>query len=765
MKKRIYLIYLLLLVCNSIFAYHRVFNPMTLKPDFTVDNLVGWYDHEISINPHSTNAGFSVQVDFSTPATPLNRKILTIGGNWQTSMDFGLSVIENNSGLKFRRHVKCKGSTGFYDDDSWNSNILKRNTNYSLKVEIDETRLRYSIWEEGKPETILYEYEFYGMASSYLKDILVRTTNNLAYAVDPHYFPQKLIVEDLGTGVGVTPIEPKPNVRWGHLINLNSQKYMRRKGSTSLGDLIYQRSLSGSANDIWEMHPNFDSKRTPLSYTTTFNNLYSDYYLTIQDCKPGDNIPLYEVSLSDCKNWKVMKQVKEAIYFNLYNDNTDSYISVRDKSKEENAQIVTSKKITGAECAWNFEDLNLKGPIETGYYSIQNKNSSKYLYVRNHSTSAGEYIIQHSDNGTNQNLWYIEKQPGGFYIMSNMDSGLYMEVENGSFDNAAYIKQVKLPRFGYKKWIIQKSSESDTYTIQNLASGKYMVIQNASTAEDAYAIQYNTGEENKLWKLNKVNFTPLPSTWSGLGGVYKIKNLYTGMYLVVKDASTAASEHLVAWDSANSKNAWWSVIQKKNGAWLIKNLNSQLYMNVDGNSMEEGASIVQWGDIGGDTGNSLWNIIKAPVPLPNIFFLKNVRSGKYAHIQNDSETPGAWITQQNGDTPYGIDNRMRWEFIRVTSPTNTTLTKSNTTDSEEKTAISPSLLKIMNISDNIFEISSSDKEMSQIKLISITGQLLNQYNVGTTQYRINLDKFISGVYILNIIYKDGNNESRKILIK
>lgn len=55
--------------------------------------------------------------------------------------------------------------------------------------------------------------------------------------------------------------------------------------------------------------------------------------------------------------------------------------------------------------------------------------------------------------------------------------------------------------------------------------------------------------------------------------------------------------------------------------------------------------------------------------------------------------------------------------------------------------------------------------MSQIKLISITGQLLNLYNVGSTQYIMNLGKFIPGVYLLNIIYYDGNSESKKILIK
>ena len=766
MNKIIILLGSLLLLCNSIFAYRRDIHPMTVNPDFSATGgLVGWYDNILSISYTTTNPGFSIQVDFSTPAIPLNETILTFGGKWGTSLDNAILIKENNATLKFSRHVKYNDSYGFYESNAWNPNILKRNTNYSLKVEIDETRLRYSIWEEGKPDSISYEYEFYGMASSYLKDILARTTKNLAYAVNLHYFPQKLKIEDLGSGVGVDPVKPAPTIRWGHLVNLNSNMYLRRQGTTSLGNLMYQNTNSDSANDLWELRPTNDSKRTPLSYSATFQNLYSDMYLSPQGCRKGNDVPLYETSFTDCNDWQIKKTVKEAIYFNLLNNSTNSYATVKNKSKEAMAPIVTSEQITGTECSWNFVDLNFDAPIETGYYSIQNKNSSKFLYVKNYSISVGEYIVQHSYNGTYQDLWYIEKQAGGFYTISNMDSRLYLEVENGNFDNGAYIKQADVPSFGYRKWIIKQGNESGTYTRQSLASGKYMVVQNASTAENAYIIQYATGEDNKLWTLKKETFAPLPSTWSGLGGIYKIKNLYTNMFLVVKDASISLSEHLITWSTADTKNAWWSVVQKDNGTWLIKNLNSQLYMNVDGNSMEEGASIVQWVD-GRDTGNSLWNIIPDPyLTSSNIFFLKNVRSGKYAHVQNDSETPGAWITQQYGDTPIGPNNKMRWEFIRVDSPSNRVLTKSISIDNPDDLISVPSQLKIYSIANNVFKISSNEKKIHQIQLMSVNGQILNQYNVGDIQYELNTDGKSTGVYLLYIIYDDKSSEARKILVK
>lgn len=765
MKKIYSLICILLLICNYTFAYQRIIYPMTTLFEFMDGtNMIGWYDNTISISSTKTNPGFSIQVFFSTPKTPLNESILVIGKEWEDTIDHGINIKENNSTLKMIRHVQRRSTAGFYESNAWNPNLLKRNTNYCLEVEIDETRLRYAIWEEGKPEMKTYEYEFYGLESSYLKDVL--SQSRLAYAVNLHYFPQKLIIDDLSSGVGVEPVVPTPTVRWGHLINLNSQKYLGRKGTTSLGNNIFQNPLSGSANDIWEMYPNYDSKRTPLLYNAIFKNLYSDEYLAPLKCQQGNNIPLHETSETECNEWKIVKNVENDSYFNIKNNHTYGYISVKDKSKKDMAPIVTNESSTGTECSWNFVDLNLKAPIETGYYSIQNKNSSKFLYTRYRSVSVGEYIVQHSYTGTNQNLWYIEKQPGGFYTISNMDSKLYMEVQGGAFYDNAYITQAASSSFGYRKWVLKRSNEEDTYTIQNLASGKYMVVMNASTSEDSYIIQNSGGEDNKLWILKKENFNPLPSTWSGLGGVYKIKNLYTNLYLVVKDASISQGEYLIGWDSADTKNAWWSIIQKDNGTWLIKNLNSQQYINVEGNSMGEGAYIIQRSKPDKDTGSFLWNIIRANVAAPNIFFLKNVRSGRYIHVRNDLQTPGAWITQQYGETQWGPNNKMRWEFIRVESPTSATLSfKSSSIDDQEDLVLLLSELKIYSIADKVFKVSSNNKKMYQIQIMSVTGQLLNQYNVRNIQYELNMSNKPAGVYLLNVIYDDKSSETRKVLVK
>lgn len=50
-------------------------------------------------------------------------------------------------------------------------------------------------------------------------------------------------------------------------------------------------------------------------------------------------------------------------------------------------------------------------------------------------------------------------------------------------------------------------------------------------------------------------------------------------------------------------------------------------------------------------------------------------------------------------------------------------------------------------------------------MMSVNGQVLNQYNVGDIQYELNTDGKSTGVYLLHVIYDDKSSEARKILVK
>lgn len=127
---------------------------------------------------------------------------------------------------------------------------------------------------------------------------------------------------------------------------------------------------------------------------------------------------------------------------------------VKDASKEDNADII--QYFSGFENS-EWEIL----PANYGFVQLRNKNSQKYLVVRNASLAIGEGLIQ-DKAATANSYWTISKE---FYTESGM-------------------RRV-------------------AYTLKNKKSGLYAVVQNASSGDGAPIIQYNTGEKNKLWAFER----------------------------------------------------------------------------------------------------------------------------------------------------------------------------------------------------------------------------------------------------------------------
>lgn len=101
-------------------------------------------------------------------------------------------------------------------------------------------------------------------------------------------------------------------------------------------------------------------------------------------------------------------------------------------------------------------------PADYGFVRLRNKNSQKYLVVRNGNLDVGEILVQHGADSPN-GYWSLRKE---FYI----DSG---------------VRKV-------------------AYTLKNRLSGLYAVVEGAVIPSGAPIIQYDTGEENKLWIFEKL---------------------------------------------------------------------------------------------------------------------------------------------------------------------------------------------------------------------------------------------------------------------
>lgn len=637
--------------CINVFAYSRVIHPQTDYPDFYIGSFTKGWKVPLTVTT-DIFSGLKIELEFSTPSSPINQAIVILG-SYKSGIDYGITLSENNSQIKVARQVKCLGKQGIHNTLSWNSNLLKRSTNYILTMEIDETRFRYSIRPSGNERERLYEYLYDGFASSYVREKLAE--DNIMVAVNTKdYCVQYLNISNLEYGVGVKPILPETDIRYGHFINVFSKDLLRRYGTLSPNDYIIQLFEGYSANELWKVIPERQANRTINSYNITIENMYRNRYISPQYCYTNDGAYITETNLTDCNLWTRESDIGISPKFWLKNMHSNKYIMPQYPTMSKSYIVQHSENKEGS--LWTFKDVKYDAPLKNGYYTIKNKHSNKYMYVYSNS-----YIVQHSNNNSDQIVWYLEKQPEGTYHIRNADTREYLSLYGGYFESGAFISQAKYLSGSPEKWIIQNDG-SGWYRIKSLSSGKSLGIRYDSTTEDEYVIQDNKTSDSYLWNLEHVDFY----AGKALGGFYRLQNSWSSLYLCVQGNSTAANAYLVTTDNKNDNSTIWSIEQIDDGGYALKNVNSQLYASVRYRNSLVGEYITQ--KVKGDCliGNQLWRLWESPVPTPNYFYFKSLYDGEYMTVKNNSTIPGEYIVQMpsSGEMP-DPDLRMRWLLIPV----------------------------------------------------------------------------------------------------
>lgn len=754
MKNKSIIILALLAIFSHSFAFNRYLYTQILTPDFTDGDMVGWnMNIPVTTSPFQ---GLSVTVDFSTGPTVMNKQILFIGSQYQGGIDYGLRFYEYNNQIVVSRHVKQGSTIGFFNTISWHNDLLKRNTNYILKVEIDETRYRYSIYEKGKEKETKIEYDFYGLASSYLKQRWIES--GIAVGVSKkNYMVQTLRVNDLGYGTGVIPTPVEMPVYYGHLINKNSGLYLKRYGDTGTSDYIDQDNLSGTCNDIWQIQTIYQNNRPLLNYQVEISNPYLNAYITPKDCTKDENAYLKEAHSSDCKDWSLVRVLPNSNYFWVKNQYSGKYMVIEGAYKSVGAYTVQNSNSADPSSLWSFLPLQIASPIETGYYRFKNTNSNKDITVLNKSAETGAYIVQHSFDDSDSQVWHVVKQPEGTYTIRNISSNKYLSVEKRSFAENEYIDQQPKVEGASQKWIIIK--ESNKYQLKNYASGEYLSVYFDLKGENEYLLQNTTAKVSSYWYAQPVDYdVPLQT-----GGVFNIKNPHTGYYLSVQNGGTTTGNYLIDTETGTGKESWWSLEAYENGAYLIKNVNSQMYMTVKNWSETEDDYIVQTPNDGAAYGSALWRLANDPDD-PNLYWILCVFNGKAIYTLYGSTKPNSYITQHTvtGGGPLEYDKNLRWQFIPVNRNDNT---KSLSTKATDRINNQVQLNKIeLTRSNNVFDIHSTLEKIKNIDVISIDGKIVKRQKVDSNDSKIDVSSLDTGIYILNISLENDLSESKKIII-
>jgi hypothetical protein len=126
-----------------------------------------------------------------------------------------------------------------------------------------------------------------------------------------------------------------------------------------------------------------------------------------------------------------------------------------------------------------------------------------------------------------------------------------------------------------------------------------------------------------------------------------IRNLNSGLYLNVNGASTALGAGIIQWNNPTAPETQWIVVSVPlTNRVVFQNVHSGLYLNVNGASMTDGAGIIQWNNP--TAPETQWTILSTtPAGTVNI---QNFHSGLDLNVNGASITIGANIIQWDNPT-------------------------------------------------------------------------------------------------------------------
>ncbi|MDY5576489.1 MAG: RICIN domain-containing protein [Lachnospiraceae bacterium] len=235
--------------------------------------------------------------------------------------------------------------------------------------------------------------------------------------------------------------------------------------------------------------------------------------------------------------------------------------------------------------------------VSDGTYYIRNVNSGKYLDVANGSAENGANVQQWSYNGCDAQKFQIKSDGNGYYYILTGASRYTkcVDIDSGASANGTNVLQWEYWGGDMQKYKIAKNSDG-SISFMTKASG-------CKSALDIYNMSSDDGANANQWEY-----------WGGSGQSWVLES---------------------ALESANITE----------GAYYIKNVNSGLYLDVANASSDNGANIQQW-EFNGCSAQ--------------IFKIKSVGDGYYALLTGTSDYTKC-VEVLNGSTENGA-NIDQWEY-------------------------------------------------------------------------------------------------------
>ncbi|MBQ3109849.1 MAG: RICIN domain-containing protein [Clostridia bacterium] len=219
----------------------------------------------------------------------------------------------------------------------------------------------------------------------------------------------------------------------------------------------------------------------------------------------------------------------------------------------------------------------------------------------------------------------------GIYMIKNKYSGLYLEVADANASNGANVQQgsATFPGEGHNQWKIVSTGAGYYQFYPQIGDGNLALDVDYSNAADGTNVQIwnNDNSDGKFFKINKESdgtyaiLTKASVDTSGLDvsemskadGANVLQWTYSGasnqkwIFEKVTESSTDSDDN----NNSTTAPSYSSDTVKDGAVYMIKNVNSNLYLDVNEGLAQSGTNVQQWGATFPGSGNNNWKIVSS----------------------------------------------------------------------------------------------------------------------------------------------------------
>ncbi len=202
---------------------------------------------------------------------------------------------------------------------------------------------------------------------------------------------------------------------------------------------------------------------------------------------------------------------------------------------------------------------------------------------------------------------------GSLFMIKNVNSGLYMEVADASATNGANVQQwgSESPAL-HNVWRVVSAGDGYYYLYSQLGDSiSYCLDVTAKKTDNGTNIEIYTAKQNDAQKFK---------FFQNDDGSYRIVTKVTGdkSAIEVVSAETGSGANIQQWElNGHACQNWilepvaeFGAVMDTSKIYMIKNVNSGLYMDVEGGTQADGTNVQQWGATDSGKHNS-WTLESA----------------------------------------------------------------------------------------------------------------------------------------------------------